>query len=47
MKFDLSDFQSTQIKIPTIQDVCLNNFFEQSNIEGKEIKSYSKKELNK
>ena len=28
MKFDLSDFQSTQIKIPTIEDVCQRQFFD-------------------
>ena len=31
MKFDLSDFQSTQIKIPTIEDVCLKNHFDPTN----------------
>ncbi len=34
MKFDLSDFQSTQIKIPTIEDVCVKNHFDPTNFNS-------------
>lgn len=34
MKFDLDlyDFQSTQIKVPSLEEVCLFNYFENGNL---------------
>jgi hypothetical protein len=35
MKFDLSDFQSTQVKIPSIEEVCFKNYFDTAKISNK------------